>query len=305
MKMKIILIGYKGFIGSNLHAFFNEKGLDVTVYSSTEIKEDRNDKLNSLVDFSSLLSQFEKSVVINCSGNGNVPTSIINPYFDFNANVSFAQFLLETIRKANSNCTYIHLSSAAVYGNPRVLPIKEDSDLHPISPYGYHKVLSENLCKQYAELYGIQSIVLRPFSVYGPGLRKQLIWDVHEKFYLSNKKDPIEFFGTGNETRDFIYIEDLCQSIELLLKQLSSLSNFEVFNIANEEEVKIKTIIELIASKFEDKQFDFSGISREGDPNNWKGDNSKLKHLGYARKFSFEQGLAAFTNWYLNSRIDR
>jgi len=303
--VKVIIIGYQGFIGSNLHTFFIEKGLDVTVYSSTEIKEYGNDHLNSLVNFSSFLSQFEKSVVINCSGNGSVPTSIINPHFDFSANVSFTQFLLETIRKANSNCTYIHLSSAAVYGNPRVLPIKEDSDLHPISPYGYHKVLSENLCKQYAELYGIQSIVLRPFSVYGPGLRKQLIWDVHEKFYLSDKKDAIEFFGTGHETRDFIYIEDLCQSIELLLNHLSSLSNFEVFNVANEEEVKIKTIIELIASKFEDKHFAFSGISREGDPNNWKGANSKLKHLGYARKFSLEQGLAAFTNWYLNSRIDK
>jgi dTDP-glucose 4,6-dehydratase/UDP-glucose 4-epimerase len=113
------------------------------------------------------------------------------------------------------------------------------------------------------------------------------------------------FFGTGNETRDFIFIEDLCQIIEMLVRQASNLSNFEVFNISNEEEVKIKTIIELIASKFEDKAHLFSGLSREGDPKNWKGDNSKIKQLGYSRKYSLIQGLEAFTNWYLNCRNDK
>lgn len=305
MKMKIFVIGYKGFIGSSLHAFLNEKGLDVNPYSSIEIKEGGSDYLNSLINFSSILSQFEKSIVINCSGNGSVPTSIINPYLDFEANVSFTQLLLEEIRKANTNCSYIHLSSAAVYGNPRVLPIKEDSILNPISPYGYHKVLSENLCRQYADLYGIQSIVLRPFSVYGPGLRKQLIWDVHEKFFQAVNNEPIVFFGTGNETRDFIFIEDLCQIIEILIHKACHLSNFEVINVSNEEEVKTKTIIDLISSWFVYKSYLFSGISREGDPKNWKGDNSKLKQLGYSKKFSLEQGLEAYTNWYLNSQIDK
>ena len=217
MKMKIILIGYKGFIGSNLHALLNVKGLDVSVYSSTEINDDINNNLNSRVSFSKFLSLFEKSVVINCAGNGNVQNSILNPTPDFDANVRFTQFILETIRISKKKSTYIHLSSAAVYGNPKTLPIMEDSELKPISPYGFHKVLSENLCKQYAELYDIQSIVLRPFSVYGPGLRKQLIWDVHEKFYRLENEETIEFFGTGDETRDFIYIEDLCRRIELLV----------------------------------------------------------------------------------------
>ncbi len=303
--MKIFIIGYKGFIGSSLLTYFNEKGLDVSAYNSIEIKNVGNDYFYSLINFSSLLSQFEKSIVINCSGNGSVLTSIINPRLDFEANVSFTQFLLEEIRKANTNCSYIHLSSAAVYGNPRVLPVREDSLLDPISPYGYHKVLSENLCRQYADLYRIQSIVLRPFSVYGPGLRKQLIWDVHEKFFQTENNEPLVFFGTGNETRDFIFIEDLCQIIEMLVDQASNLSTFEVFNASNEEEVKIKSIIELIACKFKDKPFLFSGISREGDPNNWMGNISKIKRLGYSRKISLEQGLEAYTNWYLNCRNDK
>lgn len=303
--MKIFVIGYRGFIGSRLQTFLNEKGHDVYAYSSIEIKGGCNDYLNSLINFSSLLSQFEKSIVINCSGNGSVPTSIINPNLDFEANVSFSQLLLEEIRKANTNCSYIHLSSAAVYGNPRELPIKEDCILNPISPYGYHKVLSENLCRQYSDLYGIQSIVLRPFSVYGPGLRKQLIWDVHENFCQEQNNEPIVFFGTGNETRDFIFIEDLCQIIEMLVNQVSNLSTFEVFNVSNEEEIKIKTIIELIAGSFKDKAFLFSGISREGDPNSWMGDISRIKRLGYSRKISLEQGLEAYTNWYLNCRNDK
>lgn len=296
--MKVIVIGSNGFIGTKLKNYLIAKRFDFTELNHDQILH------NGLLDLFNSNNSFH-FVVINCAGNGNVQNSIMNPTLDFDANVRFTQFILETIRISKKKCTYIHLSSAAVYGNPKTLPIKEDSELKPISPYGFHKVLSENLCRQYAELYDLQSIVLRPFSVYGPGLRKQLIWDVHEKFYRSENEERIEFFGTGDETRDFIYIEDLCRIIELLVIKANQLSNFEVFNVSNEEEVKTSTIINLIARRFDHKTYMFSGITREGDPKNWKGNNSKVKQLGYSRKFSLEQGLEAYTNWFLKSRIDK
>jgi UDP-glucose 4-epimerase len=302
--LKVVVIGYNGFIGSHLVSYFKSLGIDIICVGRC-IEDPQSNKVLSFKDFFSIEKKIDFDIWINAAGSGNVQLSILNPEVDFTANVELVESLLKLKKRIAPSGMFIQFSSAAVYGNPRILPVKEDSLLNPISPYGYNKLLSENLCKHYAELYGIQSIILRPFSVYGPGLKKQLIWDVHKKFFQSDKKETIEFFGTGNETRDFIFIQDLCQMVELLIKQASDLSNFELFNVSNEEEVKIKTIIELIASKFEDKPFLFSGISREGDPDNWKGDNSRLKQLGYSRKHSLEQGLDVFTNWFLNSQIDK
>lgn len=302
--MKVVIIGYNGFIGSHLVSYFKSLGTDILCVGRC-LENLQSNAVVSFTNFLAIEKKIDFDVWINAAGSGNVQLSILNPEVDFTANVELVESLLKLKRRIAPSGIFIQLSSAAVYGNPNMLPIKEDSELHPISPYGCHKVLSENLCRQYADHYGIQSIVLRPFSVYGPGLRKQLIWDVHEKFYQSDREDTIEFFGTGNETRDFIYIEDLCQIIELFINKAIQLSSFEVFNVSNEEEVKTSTIIELIARKFVHKTYKFSGITREGDPKNWKGDNSKVKQLGYSRSFSLEQGLEAYTNWYLNSRIDK
>lgn len=302
--MKVVIIGYNGFIGSHLVSYFKSLGTDLLCVGRC-LENPQSNSVISFTDFLAIENELDFDIWINAAGNGNVQASILNSEMDYTANVELVEALLELKRKIAPSGTYIHLSSAAVYGNPKTLPIMEDSELRPISPYGFHKVLSENLCRQYAELYDLQSIVLRPFSVYGPGLRKQLIWDVHEKFYRSEIEETIEFFGTGDETRDFIYIEDLCRIIELLVIKANQLSNFEVFNVSNEEEVKTSTIIELIARRFDRKTYLFSGITREGDPKNWKGNNSKVKQLGYSRKFSLEQGLEAYTNWFLKSRIDK
>lgn len=305
MKKSICIVGSNGFIGGSLSRFLFGKEYEIIFFNRS--KEYLVSKSEYCISdaLNDVFKNYRFEICINAAGNGNVQTSISQPSLDFNSNVCFTQLLLEAIRNTQTNCTYIHLSSAAVYGNPKTLPIMEDSELKPISPYGFHKVLSENLCRQYTELYGMQSIILRPFSVYGPGLRKQLIWDVHQKFFQSDKDETIEFFGDGNETRDFIYIEDLCQIIELLINKANQLSKFEVFNISNDNEVKTSTIIELIARRFAHKTYKFSGITREGDPKNWKGNNSKAIQLGYSRNYSLEQGLEAYTNWYLKSRIDK
>src|SRR5690606_20851190 len=130
------------------------------------------------------------------------------------------------------------------------------------SPYGWHKYYGELLCKEYHTLYQVRTCFLRPFSVYGPGLRKQLLWDLFPKSRTSSK---IELFGTGNETRDFIYIDDLVQAIALVIEQ----SPFDAcaYNVASGTETSIEEIASSYLRSLNPKaQLSFNNITREGDP---------------------------------------
>ena len=111
--------------------------------------------------------------------------SFKDPLFDFNLNVFNVFKILEAIKLFNDKCKFVNLSSAAVYGNPDILPIIETSTILPISPYGFHKSISETIVKEYYSVYKIQSISLRVFSVYGEYLKKQLFWDLYNKILNS------------------------------------------------------------------------------------------------------------------------
>lgn len=304
MKYRILILGSSGFIGNHFHTFLSQKGHDIyccdifTSYTSEKIH-----KYKDVKGFNQFVSMVQFDFCINAAGNGNVQLSVSKPQIDYELNVEFVRIALEAIRLNQKRCRFIHLSSAAVYGNPSFKPILENSDLKPISPYGFHKVISEKICEQYAVLYGVQATVLRLFSVYGSGLKKQIIWDVHKKFSNLEKNDIISFFGTGDETRDFIYIEDLCNLIELILLN-KQFCVYEIMNVANGEEVAIKSIIKHISTFYNSARYIFSGIKRQGDPVNWKADISKISKLGYKRQISFQQGLTAYTKWYQEHDFD-
>lgn len=299
MKKKILLIGSSGFIGTAIKQLLLTNGHKVIccdIDDSTTVKDyfAFKDYTNFLLN----ISKHQFDFVINAGGNGNVQNSILNPKFDFESNVVLVHSILEAIRQTQIGCRLVHFSSAAVYGEPETSPILETDLLKPISPYGFNKMTSELICKQYSNLYNINCIILRPFSVYGPGLKKQLFWDVLCKFKNSTHNAPIEFFGTGSETRDFIFIDDLCQIINLILKNPHHLNNFELINAANGIEIEINTVIQIISGYFPGIPYTFSGKKRPGDPDKWRADISKLNLLGYTPKVSMEEGLAFYYNWF-------
>ena len=177
----ILIIGSGGFIGSNLaikslQLGYNVYGIDVKelhnkeyIYFNFSIESD---------DFLRIMDQIKFDYIINCSGSGDVSFSIQNPLTDFQLNVSSVFVILNAIKDFQPNTTYLHFSSAAVYGNPDTFPISETSIVKPISPYGFHKYQSEMICKEFAELYDMNIKIIRAFSVFGIGLRKQLLWDM-------------------------------------------------------------------------------------------------------------------------------
>ncbi|MBI1224016.1 MAG: NAD-dependent epimerase/dehydratase family protein [Bacteroidetes bacterium] len=293
---KFLIIGSKGFIGKNLINFLHNKGYDV--WGADVIVDYQADESYFLIDTtnSDFHQIFEKTtfdICINCSGAASVPDSIKSPYRDFSLNTINIFKILESIRNYQPNCKFVNLSSAAVYGNPDKLPVMENSKTAPISPYGIHKKLSEIICKEFHQFFGLKTCSLRIFSAFGEGLKKQLFWDLYHKVVGNS---TISLYGTGMESRDFIYIGDLINAILIVAEKAEF--NGESLNVANGKEILIKDCVNIFYQLFETKiNYSFSGHSRKGDPNNWAADISKLKELGYQPKYSLEEGLRNYYEW--------
>lgn len=294
--MKMLIIGAKGFIGKGAFAYFHANPMwevwscDVTV-DYTTCRYSQIDGTNS--DFAELFINHTFDVCLNCSGAASVPDSLINPQRDFLLNTYNVFKILDAVRKYNSACKVINISSAAVYGNPASLPIRESSPLAPISPYGQHKLMAETICKEFYDYYGIGTCSLRIFSAYGEGLKKQILWDLLKKM---QKQSVIQLFGDGTETRDFIYIQDIVRAIDLIIE--NALFRGEAINVANGEEIKISQLVDIFRTLTQwEGEVNFSGKAREGDPKNWKADIAVIKSYGYKPSVPFEVGAGKYLTW--------
>ncbi|MGQ1785714.1 NAD-dependent epimerase/dehydratase family protein [Saccharicrinis sp. GN24d3] len=294
--MKIVIIGSKGFIGRNVEKYFDEKGYevwkaDVVVdYADTD-RYFLIDASNS--DYNTVFHYQQYDLCINCSGAASVPDSLKNPMRDYYLNSVNVFKILSAINQFQPNCKFINLGSAAVYGNPKQLPVEEIAQPKPLSPYGFHKLQAEQICQEFYSFFKLKTCSLRIFSVYGVGLQKQLFWDLNQK---AKSGDPFTLYGTGNESRDFIHVYDLARAIELVAQ--SSSFNADIINVGNGEEVSIKDAVSIFFEFFAgDIEYNFSGESREGDPLNWKADISKLKSFGYSSTVNMKQGLQEYYKW--------
>jgi UDP-glucose 4-epimerase len=296
--MKILIIGSKGFIGSHCVDYFTAKGFEVfqaDVKDSTGKNYYKIERQNS--DFSAPFQEHQFEFCINSSGSAHVGFSFENPTQDFELNVVNVQKVLVAIRDFNSSCKFINFSSAAVYGNPQYLPITENSVCKPLSPYGFHKLQSELLLTEYHNFFGLRTCSLRVFSAYGPGLKKQLFWDLYQKA-LAN--DVISLFGTGEETRDFIYIDDLMQIIDLVVQ--NSPFQGSIYNVASNQEITIAEAAQVFLNEFSpEKKVVFNGEVKVGDPNNWLADTEILKKYGFKPQYDLSLGLKKYAEWLKES----
>jgi UDP-glucose 4-epimerase len=292
--MKILIIGSMGFIGAHAYDFFSNGnevwGADV-VESNKQPNYIKLDTQNAT--FEHLFDDKTFDVCINASGNGSVPISINLPVFDFELNVSNTIKLLDAIRIHNPGCKFINMSSAAVYGNPDEMPVRENIILKPLSPYGWHKLYAEQVCKEYYYLYNLQTINLRLFSVYGEHLRKQLFWDIYQKCLRSK---IVELFGSGNETRDFIYISDLMYAIKCVIDK--GLFNGEAVNVASGIETSIKDAATIFCLAINGNiKIKFNKIVKPGDPLNWKANIDTINSFGFQPQVSINNGLINTVKW--------
>lgn len=292
--MKMLIVGSNGFIGSHCVQYFSQEHEIVEADVANDYSNPNYIQIDLLNDLSGILFKGKKfDVCLNCAGAASVPFSFMEPFSDFSKNVFLVAKLLEGIREYQPECVFVNLSSAAVYGNPSSLPVNEKAQAAPLSPYGYHKLMSELLVKEYAMLFGLRTISLRLFSVFGPGLRKQIFWDWHRQI---QDKGFLNIIGDGKESRDFIFVNDAVRAIDLVLSKVDC--NGQQINIASGQGYSISEVLEIFKEIYP-KRFDhrFQTNKRPGDPTNWCADISELKALGFEPSFDLKTGLKKHIEW--------
>lgn len=305
MKERIVLItGAAGFIGRNVAKYFSEKGWNVVGiglgnWGNENFGNWGIDKwIESRVNAKFLMGLKKKpDVIVHCAGSGSVAYSLSNPKKDFEKNVSSILPVLEFMRLSCPNARLIYPSSAAVYGKKEDMRIKENSNLDPISPYGYHKKIAEELCESYSKNFNLNISIIRFFSVYGSGLKKQLLWDACEK--MKNARKSVEFFGTGRETRDWLHIKDVSA---LIYKVAESKNKFEILNGASGKRIEIKEVIRILRKEYgKGMKIIFNGKARSGDPKYYLANTSKTKAMGWLSKIKFKEGIKEYVDFYKNN----
>lgn len=293
--MRVLVLGANGFLGRHISKFLGDLG-----YTIIRADIPGGDSAGHLVidpvqpDFKVVFQAANADFCINCTGAASVPESFANPLHDYTLNTVRIAQMLEAIRTVSANTKFIHFSSAAVYGNPcGSQAIKEDIQLNPLSPYGWHKKSAEEICREYNDYFSVRTISLRVFSAYGPKLRKQLFWDLYQK---ALHQPRIELFGTGREVRDFIYVEDVANALSVLL--LRGEFDGRAVNVASGTPSAIETaanlFIDALGSK---KEIIFTGAERAGDPSYWQADISYLKSIGFSPRFDLKSGLGYVADW--------
>jgi UDP-glucose 4-epimerase len=196
----------------------------------------------------------------------------------------------------------IFASSSSVYGVPRSLPISEDHPTNPNSPYAVSKLAAEKYCKVFSEVYGLEVVMLRYFSVYGPrGRPDQVIKSFVDRVALGL---PPVIFGDGGQTRDFTYVSDVVDA-NILAAEREGVSG-EVFNVGFGRRVEIKKLAEMVIDLM-GKTGEISPTyekSYAGDFPDTCADVAKASRmLGYAPRVDLNEGLKRFISWYrVNSK---
>ena len=296
----VFVTGATGFIGRYVVRYFSSRGWSVVGLANTspenaplsDLKVYHSLKLPS-TELKNLLDKYCPDLFIHCAGRSSVGLSMTTPGEDFNTNTALTFEVLNSLRISVPKCLFIFLSSAAVYGNPSSISMREDDFPIPISPYGFHKWQSENLVLEFARVYGLSTASLRIFSAYGSGLRRQVIWDICQKTLIEN---AVNLQGTGNESRDFIHAIDIVRAIEFVVD--SAQMQGEVYNVGSGQETTIKHLATLVIDTLgSDIKPQFDGHVPQGNPLNWQADISKIQTLGFQPSVSLEQGIRSFANW--------
>ncbi len=328
---KILITGAAGFIGFHLVKRLLEKGDEVVGLDNINDYYDVNLKYTrlketgisreaekwhipvqsskypeykfirmNLEDKEKLNDLFKKEqfdLVINLAAQAGVRYSIENPDTYVQGNIVGFFNILEACRH-NKIKRLIFASSSSVYGNNKKVPFSEDDNVdHPISLYAATKKSNELMAYTYSHLYGIQTIGLRFFTVYGPWGRPDMAYYKFTKAILKGK--PIEVYNHGNLKRDFTYIDDIIDGIMKIIITKKQQRNYELYNIGNSNTLSLMTFIETLEKLLNKKAKKNFVEMQAGDVKETFADIARInREYGFKPVTEIDQGLKTFIDWY-------
>jgi UDP-glucose 4-epimerase len=296
----LLVTGAHGFIGRHVARRFARAGWTVSgighgVWSEAEFRAwGLKAWQTAAITLENLRAHAGRpQVIAHCAGGGSVGYSIERPLEDFERSVMTTAAVLEFARCEAPLARIVLPSSGAVYGEARTLPIPETATRNPVSPYGVHKRMAEDLCRMYGTQYGISSVVVRFFSAYGEGLRKQLLWDACRRVSAGHH----DFAGTGEEVRDWVHVSDVASLV--FLAQEAASTHCPVLNGGTGVGASVSQVVDEIYAAFGAAGGPrFTGHRRPGDPVAYIADIAAAGRLGWKPAVSWQQGVRAYVSWF-------
>lgn len=307
----IVVTGGAGFLGSHVVRLLLEAGNKVTILDDfshgkelhlKDLIENPNLKIikGDITNLNDVTKAFEHCQVIIHLAVLDLRQSIKEPERVNDVVVNGTLNCLNVARKNNCEL-FVNCSSSEVFGTAQYIPMDEKHPLLPETPYAASKVAQDMYTFSFGRTYGLAWTTVRPFNMYGPhshwqGYRGELI---PKMIVRAMNKNPLVIFGEGNQTRDFIYVEDAAKGIIDVVSNNDSL--YKSINICTGKETSIRKIAEAICKEFslDPKVYIQKQAPRPGDVMRHLGDNSNFKQLtGYLPKTTIEEGISKTISWF-------
>jgi UDP-glucuronate 4-epimerase len=318
--MKNILVtGGAGFIGSHLvERLLGEGDWRVSVvddfndFYAPEVKRANvrahlQHELYNLVEadirdsvaLARVFAETKFDVIVHLAARAGVRPSLSEPQLYAETNINGTLNLLELARRHEVK-QFVFGSSSSVYGINAKVPFNEEDHIRqPISPYAATKAAGELLCHTYTHLYGIRSVCLRFFTVYGARQRPDLA--IHKFARLIEEEQPIPVFGDGTTRRDYTYIDDIIAGVRAAIDYAAS--DYEVFNLGESRTVELNELISLLEKNLDARAIINRQPMQPGDVPQTFADVSKARRLlGYHPQTQIEEGIRRFVEWFRHER---
>jgi UDP-glucose-4-epimerase GalE len=304
--MKVLITGGAGFIGSHIAEALLKKNYEVRILDNFSTGEKENIKgikaevIEGSITDKKTVDEAMKGIdyLFHQAAQVSVADSVKNPARTWDINIKGTKLVLNAAVK-NKVKKVIVASSAAVYGDDPQLPKREEMKPQPISPYGNSKLMNEYMAENEHRVNGLSAICLRYFNVYGPRQSpKSEYAGVISKFIEKmTKGERPTIYGDGEQTRDFVYVEDVVNANILAMENEKVKSG--VFNIATGKETSINELVRTINEILGKNIQPIYEPAREGDIKRSVADITKAKRkLGYEPKYTLKDGLKKTIEWY-------
>jgi UDP-glucuronate 4-epimerase len=314
--MKVLVTGGAGFIGSHVCAQLAIEGYEVSAlddfndYYDPQIKRAniaalgtglvlREGDIRNARFVQDVMSEGKFESIIHLAARAGVRPSLIDPMLYIETNIVGTQNLLDAAHK-NGVSKFVFASSSSVYGLAKVVPFSEELPLpQTLSPYAATKIAGEQLCGNYAHLYGMPVVCLRFFTVYGPGQRPDLA--IHKFTDAIHHGRSIPQYGDGSTRRDYTYIDDIVQGVLGALRYKGPA--FDIFNLGENQTTTLSELIAEIERALGKKALIERLPEQQGDMPLTSADISKARQLlGYNPTTKIHEGIPKFVEWYLSRR---